>query len=86
MGSGRKTQCQLHVPDLPLFRIAREATVKGNDIRSRPKPGDVSVGFLEGGVSVLYKMDAGTTPHSGKGNKNSIELETLVIVGLVVQI
>ena len=30
--------------------------------------------------------DAGTTPHSGKGNENFIELEMLVIVGLVVQI
>jgi hypothetical protein len=56
MGSVRETQCQLHVPDLPLFRIASEATVKGNAIRSRPKPGDVSVGFLEGGVSVLYPL------------------------------
>ena len=86
MGSIRKTQCQLHVPDLLLFRIASEAPVKGHDIRSMPKPGDVSVGFLEEGVSVLYKMDAGTTPYSGKGNENSIELETLVVVGLVVQI
>jgi hypothetical protein len=76
----------LHVPDLPLFRIACEASVKGHDIRSRPTPGDVSVGFLKGGVTVLYKTNAGTAPHSGKGNKNSIELEMLVIVGLVVQI
>jgi hypothetical protein len=76
----------LHVPDLPLFRIACEASVKGHDIRSRPKPGYVSVGFLKGGVTVLYKTDAGTTPHSGKGNKNSIELETVIIVGLVEQI
>jgi hypothetical protein len=33
---------------------------------------------------VLHKTDAGTIPHPGKVNENSIKFETLVMVGLVV--
>ena len=86
MGSVRNAQGQLHVPDLPLLRIAGEAPVKGHDIRSGPKPGDVSVGFFEGGVSVPDKADAGATPNPGEGNKKTVKLQSLVMVGLVVEI